>query len=742
MNDLNLRPPVGVPAAVELRPTGEPAAGSRAIAIFPLLSHYLGVVRRRKWLILAVVVVALAASLVLTIMATPMYTASSTIEIQREEMNITRVRGVEPEAGPADMEFYQTQYGLLRSRTLAERVATEQRLVDTPTLFALYHTKDADRWFENGQLRAGASTREQRLSAAATILLTNIAISPVRLSRLVDVSFTSPDPAFSVRIADAWTNSFIQITLDRRYQATSYARNFLEQRLQQLRGRLDESERALVGYAARERIINLPGVPSSPGEAAGVPERPLITDELTAFARELAAAEADRIRAESRLQSSGGTVPEALDNVAINGLRQRRAELAAEYSRLTQQFEPEYPAAVAARQQIAELDRSIAREEARVRNSLQGTYRSSLARQGAVNQRVEALKADLLDLRRRSIQYNIFQRDVDTNRQLYDALLQRYKEIGVAGGVGVNNISIVDPARMPIRPSSPRPLLNLLIALLAGSMAGLGLALALEQIDDAISDPSDLEKIFGLPLLGTIPNSKEDPYLALADRKSMVSEAYIALQTSLSFSTDHGVPKTMAVTSTRPGEGKSTTAYAIAHSLARIGRSVLLIDGDMRAPSVHSSANISNERGLSNFLAGEDDVTSLIHRNADSGVSIMPAGPPPPSAAELLTSERLGDLFQSLQHIFDHVVIDSPPVMGLADAPLLASKAEGTVFVIESHGTKIGQAKLAIARLVGSQAHLLGGLLTKFESKRAAYGYGYGYDYGYGYERKPEEPGN
>jgi capsular exopolysaccharide synthesis family protein len=328
---------------------------------------------------------------------------------------------------------------------------------------------------------------------------------------------------------------------------------------------------------------------------------------------------------------------------------------------------------------------------------------------------------------------------VDTNRELYDALLQRYKEIGVAGGVGVNNISVVDPARIPDRPSSPRLVLNLLVALLAGLAAGFGLALALEQIDDAISDPSDLETAFNLPLLGTIPKSKEeDAQAALGDRKSELSEAYMAVQTSLGFSTDHGVPPSLTITSTRPGEGKSTTALAIARSLARTGRKVLLLDGDMRAPSVHHLLNVSNERGLSNFLAGDDNLAPLIHNGSTSEIAIMPAGPQPPSAAELLASDRLELLFRTLLERFDHVVVDGPPVMGLADAPLLASKTEGTVFVVESHTTKIGQARLAINRLVAANAHILGAVLTKFEMKRASYGYGYGYEYGYGYGRGAE----
>jgi polysaccharide biosynthesis transport protein len=730
MNDLNFRRPVVAAPA-----NAEPVAGAapeREVTVFPMLRHYLTVVRRRRWLILGAVVAALAISLILTLMMTPKYTATSTVEIQRENMNIVRVEGVEPEASPVDMEFYQTQYGLLRSRSLAERVAADLRLADDPRFFEMFPAKKAEGWFENGRLRPNASTRQERVQVAGQSLLDNVDVSPIRLSRLVDVSFTSPSPVFSARIVDAWSRRFIETTLERRFQATAYARRFLEQRLQQLRARLDESERALVGYAARQRIVNVPGPAPLAGEGTSA-ERPIIADDLTAINRELSQATADRIRAQTRLGAPRGAITEALENPAISGLRQRRAELGAEYSRLMAQFEPAYPPAVALRDQIAQLDRSIAREESRVTSSLEAAYQASAARESALSQRVENLKGDLMDLRRRSIQYNIYQRDVDTNRQLYDALLQRYKEIGVAGGVGVNNISIVDPAHIPERPSSPRLILNLLVALIGGLGLGLGLALALEQIDDAISDPSELEAAFNLPLLGTIPKSKDGkPFEALEDRKSEVSEAYMAVQTSLTFSTDHGVPRSLTITSTRPGEGKSTTAFAIAQSLARTGRRILLLDADLRAPSVHHLLGIKNDRGLSNFLAGDDNLNGLIHRTEATGVAVMTAGPQPPSAAELLSSDRLELLLQQLLSLFDNVVLDSPPVMGLSDAPLLASKTEGTVFVVESHNTRVGQARLAIGRLAAAQAHLLGAVLTKFETKRSAYGYGYEYGYAYG----------
>jgi len=696
----------------------------RPEGLFPMLGYYLAVARRRRWLIFGVLAAMIIVALIVTIMTTRMYTAHSTIEIRRESDNIVRVQGVEPETGLADMEFYQTQYSLLQSRTLAERVASDMRLFDNPHFFELYRVKAAKDWFSNGQVIPGASTREQRLRKATEILLSNISVSPIRMSRLVDIYYRSPDPQFSALVLNNWGQRFIRLTLERRFDATSYARQFLEQRLGQLRTRLDRSERQLVGYAAREGIVSIPG-------ATGTADRSLAADDLASMNRELAQATSDRLRAQSRLNAPPGASTEALENQAITGLRQRRAQAGAEYARMLAQFEPDYPPAVALREELAQLDQAIGREETRVSSAIRNAYQSSRTREAALQTEVNGLKGDVIDMRRRSIQYNIYQREVDTNSQLYDALLQRYKEIGVAGGVGVNNISVVDRALAPDRPSSPRVLVNLVLALIVGTGLGFVLALVFDQMDESISEPSQVTNVLGIPLLGAIPKSKGDsPSNLLEDPKSDLAEAYIAVQTSLAFSSEQGTPPTIAVTSTRPGEGKSTTAYAIARALGRTGKSVLLLDGDMRSPSIHHLIGIENGAGLSNFLAGEDHLNEMIHRPQGLGISILSAGPQPPSAAELLSGDRLPTLLSLLRQSFDQIVIDTPPVMGLADAPLLASHVQGIVFVVESNDTKIGQARQALQRLLAAHGHLVGAVLTKFQARRTTYGYEYGYGYG------------
>jgi capsular exopolysaccharide synthesis family protein len=698
----------------------------------PLVRQYLRIALRWRYVILGAITGGFLLGLIITLLMTPKYTSTATIEISRESSKVTDFQGVERETSVADQEFYQTQYGLLKSRSLSERVATQLRLVDDPKFYEMFGVSDEDSALQKINGRYGAAGRATRQRLAGEVLRKNLAISPTRLSRLVDISFTSPDASFSARVANAWAENFIQTNLERKIQATSYGRNLLERQLGQLKERLDESQRQLVAYASAQRIINLPGQPGANGSTS---ERSIVADDLAALNAALAQATADRIQAEARYEQAGrgGASAEALRNLAINTLRQKRAELAADYQRLMTQFEPEYPAARAIKSQIDQIDRSIAREEARVTGSALADFREAQERENALRAKVEELKGSFLDLRRRSIQYNIYQQEVDTNRALYDGLLQRFKEIGVAGGVGVNNISVVDPADVPEKPSSPRLLINLAIALFAGLGLGVLAAIALEQIDETIAEPDEIERRLGLPLLGSVPKvASGTPKEALLDRKSELVDAYLAVQTNLGFTTEHGVPRSLAVTSTRPAEGKSTTALALATMLTRAHKRVILVDGDMRSPSVHHLGGVDHDRGLSNFLAGDDNLTSLTFPMTDLGFTAMSAGPIPPNAAELLTGNRLSLLIARLLETYDHVVIDSPPVMGLADAPLIASRVEGVVFAVESQGIRSTTVKTGLARLAGTSARVIGAVLTKFEARKAHYGYGYEYGYDYG----------
>jgi capsular exopolysaccharide synthesis family protein len=712
------------------------AEPGRKIAM-PPVRRMLRLAIRWRWVLIGGAALGALAGLALTFAMTRQYSSTVRLEIARETPRVTNIESVERDAGFANQEFYQTQYGLLQTKMLAERVARDLKLVDDPAFFRMFGRKNAS---GTGDAPADPAEREKRNEIAGQILLDHVDVTPVRGSSLVDVTAVTPDPALSQRIAQTWAQDFIANNLERRFDASAYARHFLENRLGQLRERLERSEQQAVAYAESQGIIDLPSTADDQENGGTAGSRSLLTDDLAMLNRARETATAERIQAQSLLLQARrpDASTQALGSQAIGALREKRAEAAADYAKLMTQFEPNYPQVKAAASQVQTLDTAIAHEEGRVRTSFEQAYDSAVQREQGLLAQVNKLKSGFTDLQRRSIQYNIFRRDADTNRELYNGLLQRYKEIGVAGGIEDNNVQIADPAKLPDRPSSPRLLVNLILATLAGSILAILLAAMLEQIDEGVGDPSEIEEKFGLPLLGAIPRvTGDDPLAALDKPHSALVESYLAVQANLQLSTAHGMPRSLAMISTRPREGKSTTAIALAQSLARAHRKVVLIDADMRSPSIHAAFGIANTAGVSNFLAGSDSLDAL-HETAHEGLSIMAAGPPPPNAAELLTGHRLKLLIERLLERFDHVIVDSPPVIGLADAPLVAAAVESVVYAVEARSIQAGTVRVALDRLRTAQANVIGAVLTKFDAKRSTLGYDYDYGYGYGYgDKKP-----
>ncbi len=665
-------------------PAPSPEKRPRMASETPLIREYWAILLRQKWVVAGIVALALLAGLALTLMATPQYSSSARIEISRQQQQITNVEGIEKSDRTFDQEFYETQYELLRTRAVAERVARELRLANNLAFFAA-HGLDPD----NTPLLAsngGAPSREElqnREKLAVGLLLGNISISPVVRSALVDIGYTSGNPTISAQIANAWSEQFIAESIDRRYESTADARKFLERRLLELQEDVQDSERQLVTYANENDIVVLERVEQD-GKTVASPT--LASRNLSAMNEALNEAVAQRVLLESQARTGAGG--DTVTNPAITTLRARRSELQAQYAQLMVQFEPGYPAARVLQEQIAALDQSIAREEARVRGSANDQYRAAVEREETLRARVNALTGQLRNQERARIQYNIYQNEVDTNRELYEGVLQRYREIGVAS-VAASNISVVDEAQVPGGPSSPNLPLNMLIALFAGFALAGAAVFTLEQLDEGIRDPSDITALTGLPLLGAIPTTdeeEEDIGQIIQDPKSELSEAYLTVRSNLAMSTNHGVPHSFMVTSSRPAEGKSTTSYALACVIARTGKKVVLIDADMRSPSIHGLFDMANELGFSDYLTGHEDLGPLVQQTNVPNLWLMSAGRTPPSAAELLSTDRTREMVAKLREQFDHVVMDAPPLLGLADAPLLSRALEGVVYVIEARG--------------------------------------------------------
>ncbi len=685
---------------------------------------------RWRWLLLSGLVAGLVLGLVMTLVTTKQYASSVRLEIARDTARVTKIDGVERETSIGDQEFYQTQYGLLKATGLAERVAGDLSYVDDPRFFAQFgRTAQFEKTREIG---GGEARRAKRREIAGEILLGHIAVAPVRGSSLVDVTVTTPDPAMSQRIANAWAQDFIQMTMERRFEASSYARQFLEKRIVALRGALETSERRAAEYARAQGIINLPQTRIDDGQSGMVDRSPL-TDKLETMNRELASATADRITAQTRITGPqrADANPLALDNSAIAELRRERGEISADFAKTSSEFGPEYPRVKALAEQLRNMDASIDREVSRVSRSLGQTYTAAADRERTLAGTVAGLKSQLEDMRQRSIQYGIYLRDADTNRELYNSLLQRYKEIGVAGSVEENNVAVINQPRLSGAPVSPRLTVNLFFAMLAGVVAAIAAAAVLNQVDETISDPEAVRGKLGLPLLGVLPMVKGGGTAeALDDPRSPLVEGYLAVEASLRLATAHGVPRSIAFTSTRPREGKSTSATALARLLAADGKRVVLIDADMRAPSLHNAFGVANDSGISNLLSGEQDIDRFVRPSGQEGLSFIAAGPPPPNSARLLMGDGLRELIGRLLNEFDHVIVDSPPVMGLADAQLVAEAVEGVIFVVELEATPAGAAQNAIQRLREARAQFLGAIVTKLNTGRRPFAYDYGYGYG------------
>ena len=659
-----------------------------------------------RWLILGSVAVALAGAIIVTLLTEPLYRASTVLEINPPTVQIMdNSKGTQP-AVSNDRDFLATQFGLLESRSLAERVAQELNLASN----ADFVSQEADR------------AAKQKIAVGK--LMANLEVKPVPTSRLVGVSFASESPELSARIANSFADNFINSNLERRYEASSYARNFLERQLRSIKTELEKSERQLVAYAQRQGIINTAASPDESGDVSS-----LTGASLVALNTALAEAQTKRIAAEQRYRQSQSNRTTAEVNESTAQLRNQRATLEAEYEEKLASFKPDYPDMVRMRSRIEALDQAIRREAGNVAggrsNSLLAEFQAAAAEEQKLQGRVNELKASVLNLRGRSIQYNILQREVDTNRSLYDALLQRYKEIGVAGGIGTNLVSVVDRAEVPGAPFKPNLLLNLLLGLAAGLGIGIAAALALEFINDTIKTPDDVRDKLRLASLGVIPKKQGQAALSeeLKDQSSPVSEAYFSLRTSLQFTTDTGAPKTLLITSTRAAEGKSSTTLALAQNFARLGNRVLLIDADLRKPAFVTGSEAVD--GLSKLLTNNEPLQAHAMQTHFENLWLVPCGPLPPNPAELLASPRLKALIAEAAAQFDMVIVDGPPVLGLADAPLLGAACRGTLLVIESGKTRTKAALDAVNRLNAAGSHIVGAVLTKYRHQVGGYGYNY-----------------
>ncbi|MEO7365417.1 MAG: polysaccharide biosynthesis tyrosine autokinase [Sphingomicrobium sp.] len=677
--------------------------GSHEAGHFDLAALF-RIVTEWRWLILGAVALGIAAAIVLTFLTKPLYRAWVTLEVNPPTVEILDEKNREGSSAPNLYDFVATQVGLLSSRTLAERVAQDLNLAS------------------NEDFVGTAGDPASRLKAATDKVSLGLKVEAPEEGQLIKFNYISESPQLAAQIANGVAENFISAGLQRRFEASTYARTFLQQQIAKTRRDLERSEKQIVAYAQQQGIINTgSNLPGEPGNDAGS----LQGASLVALNGALAAATAKRVEAEGayrNAQLTGASAGVADTQV----LRQSKAALEADYQDKRTLMKPDHPDMLSLRSRIDELNRQISREGSQVAGGRVGAlladYRAAASAEGALRSRVAQLKGAVLDLRGRSIQYNILQREVDTNRGLYDALLQRYKEIGVAGGVGTTLVSIVDRADVPGAPYKPNLLLNLVIGLMAGLLSGIVAAVALEVLNDTIKTREDVRSKLGLACLGAVPKrrGKGSVIEDLADPTSPLSEAYSAVLAALRFSTATGAPKTLLVTSSRASEGKSSSALALAQNHARRGAAVLLIDGDLRRPAFKSA---SKAKGLTKLLTNEEPIGDHIASTQHENLWLLPCGPIPPNPADLLSTPRIKQIVAEAAAQFDLVIIDGPPVLGLADASLLASACRNAMLIIESGKTRTRAARESVERIESAGAHIVGVTLTKSAGEAVQYGY-------------------
>jgi capsular exopolysaccharide synthesis family protein len=731
------------------------------------LLDYLRVIVKRRWTIMTVTLAVVATTAVSTWKAIPIYRATIKIQIDPEENAVLPFREAINLADTyaQSQEYLQTQFKVLASDTLADRVIRALDLESNPSFLPEVKpsvTSNAINWLrslfssppknEESMQNSPASQPVKPLySKQVKGLVGNLTVAPVRNSRIVEVSFDSRDPKLSATVVNTLADQYVDLNFETKYEATTKASDFLSRQLTDLKARVEKSEEDLVRFSQQHDIYEI-------GENQNV-----ILQKLADLNTALTAAQTDRIQKESVWNivqaASPGDFPQVLRSNLIKDLETNVANLRVEQAKLKASFNPGWPSLDQVTDQLAEAEAQLKAEREKAIKNVETEYRTALKREQLLSQALSAQKADATNFNQNSIQYSILKRQVDTDKQLYDGLLQRLKEAQVSAGLKSSNIHVVDAAELPTSPYKPNKSRNLALALAVGLMLGVGLAFFIENFDNSLKTPDDIDRYLGLPSLGVIPtqtpllvtrkskllaaggsNGGLDPnaveLVAHYNPHSLLSEAYRNLRTSILLSSKNGnPPRVLLVTSSQPKEGKTTTAINIGITLAQTGGQVILLDCDMRNPKIHRLLNLESDAGMSTYLSGQSDLPALIQKTEIANLFAVCAGRIPPNPAELVGSSRMKEGLALLEETFSYIVIDSPPVLVVSDARILGTMVDGVILVLKG-GETPRQAALMTKRLLHEvHARIVGTLLNDVDIHSTDYSY-YARSYYYGYSRK------
>lgn len=722
------------------------------------LRAYGRVLRKRFATIVIVFFLVFSVGLIATLKEKPVYRAQVLLEIQKENPDIPTIKDLYELESVSD-SYLKTQDDILASESLSRRVIDELHLdalpeFSKPKWWSLERFTSAPK---KQTFAVGPGTTAHDSAVYQRVLerfQDRLSIEPVSRSRLVTVRFDSGNAALSARVVNTLAEDYIDESLEARWTATQKATDWLSQQLVGVKAKLETSEEQLQEYARHNGLVFLENDKGATQNVAN--------ERLQELQEELTKAQAERYEKESvyRLVQSGdyGSLPGVVENKLIQDLSERLAELKRELAQLSTKFNPEYPRVKEIQSQIDEIEATLKEERQRAADKITNEYLAAVRREELVRQALGDQQKQVNVIAGKAVQYNIIKREVETNKQLYEGLLQRLKEAGVSASLKASNIRVVDSAEPPAKPAKPRIPLNLAVAALLGLGLGVSTAFLQERLDDTLKGADDVERLFGLSALALIPsvhslNGDRPSVRKLLDRtlplkpthngtasnpaarwhridrgdkpQAALVEAFRSLRASVLLSTADHPPGSLLITSTQPGEGKTTIATNLAISLAQLGQRVLLVDADLRFPSLQRLFCIRESLGLVSCLTGQQDWRAAVCPSGSPGLDLLLCGPVPPNPAELLSSKSMGAFLNAAKSGYGFVILDSSPLLTLADSRILAALVDGVLLVVKSGATPREQVIQSQSGIRGAGANLIGVVLNNVNLHTNGY-YGLG----------------
>ncbi|MDD5712039.1 MAG: polysaccharide biosynthesis tyrosine autokinase [Smithellaceae bacterium] len=722
------------------------------------LEDYLRVVIKHRWTILTVFAVVFISVLIYSFTVTPIYRASTRLLVERSNPVLFGQEVLTADVFSQD--YYQTQYKIIESRALAREVINRLHLDQNEEFVPK----------RKGSLLGGIASSIKGVIAAVgglfnsgetvsrppkiiyepdsplvTSFSNRIAVTPIRNTRLVDVSFEAKNPFLAAKIANTIARAYIDLSLETKLKGIQETVLWLDDQVAREKGKVAATEQALLRYKEQHGIIT----------DFSTDVESITAQKLAALNAQVIDASAKRVEAETRYRQASellknpdtlDSVPAAMSSEIISEIKKLEVDAYRRMSELSDRYGARHPQIISIQHEIDSLEGRKTKEVRRIIDSLNNEYQVALAREQSLRGELNRQKAEALNLNQKAIDYSVLKREADTTKEMYDLLIKRFKETSVAEDIKMANIRIVDFAEIPKSPVKPKKAQNILLAVIVGLSLGVGLAFFIEYIDNTIKIPDDIKQhLPDVPYLGPVPaisssnadnpdveRRPEDDLITVASPKSTASESYRGIRTGILFSSADTSPQLLLVTSAGPHEGKTITAANLAVTMAQAGSRVLVIDCDMRRPRLHKVFSENRDKGMSNILVGACNLEDAVMKTTIPNIDIITSGPIPPNPSEILGSHRMTDFLSKARETYERIIIDSPPITAVTDAAVLSQYVDGVVLVIRSGETHREVIKNGIAQLRSVNAHILGAVLNGVEMGSDSYYYYQYYYYYYG----------